>query len=176
MPKNIVHEINRKIQKFLWNSSKNTHKSASLPWHVITKPKQEGGLGIKNTESMIKTFLMKHLWRLFIDEKSLWASVFKAKYFTHSSVLRATCKTSSSWAWKNIHKQLPLFSQAIKWSIGTGDKLFWKDLWLFGKPLIEIVDPTWHISDLNAQVKDVFLIVELGISIYFYKLFQAYSG
>lgn len=55
-----------------------------------------------------------------------------------------------------MFKQLSLFSRASKWSIGAGDKLFWKDLWLFDRPLIEVVGSHWPIHDLNAGVKDFF--------------------
>jgi len=112
------------MQHFLLNSVKDRHKHAYLSWHNVTRPKQEGGLGLKNSESMNQAFLMKHLWRLFVGDNSLWVSVYKSKYFPHSDVLQASCKPTSSWAWKGISKQIPLFWKAIKWTIGTGDKLF----------------------------------------------------
>lgn len=95
-----------------------------ISWHNVSRSKQEGGFWPQNSESMNQAFLMKHLWRLFKGENSLWASVYKSKYFPdQSTVSQASCKATSSWAWKGISKQLPLFSRAIRWTIGTGDKL-----------------------------------------------------
>lgn len=77
------------------------------------------------------------------------AQVLASKYFHNTSILLAPFKTNSSWFWKE-------FSEGIKWKIGIGECLIWKDRWLNYKPLIELVPNDWHITNEDVKVKEFF--------------------
>ena len=59
LPFKILQGIDRLSRNFLWGSSENKKKLHLISWGKITKPKEEGGLGIqaakpKNTALLAK--------------------------------------------------------------------------------------------------------------------------
>ncbi|XP_010446097.1 PREDICTED: uncharacterized protein LOC104728868 [Camelina sativa] len=86
------------------------------------------------------------------------ARVFKAKYFPKTSLLKATAKTNSSYAWKSIIHGTQLISHGLKYIVGNRAQIeVWNDNWLPlnpPKPLSEpgaYMFPHLKVSDLLYQ-------------------------
>lgn len=80
-PKGVIDRIEKIFNKFYWcgvGSSNKIHWSA---WSKIAKPKEQGGLGIRRIQDLVKAFALK-MWFHFRENNSLWAQ------FMFSKILR----------------------------------------------------------------------------------------
>ena len=68
MPILVIEDIMRIQRKFLWGQGVEGRKIAQVKQATLCKPKEKGGLGIKNIKLFNETFLTKWKWRLGIDE------------------------------------------------------------------------------------------------------------
>ena len=50
LPKFLHHKLESKLRDFLWNDYEDSKKLALIKWDQISKPKEFGGLGIKNLQ------------------------------------------------------------------------------------------------------------------------------
>lgn len=63
LPSKILQGIDRLSRNFLWGSSESKKKLHLIGWNKITKPKEEGGLGIQAAKPKNTTLLAKLNWR-----------------------------------------------------------------------------------------------------------------
>ncbi|GAA0187350.1 hypothetical protein LIER_34638 [Lithospermum erythrorhizon] len=52
-----------------------------LAWHTLCKPKHEGGLGFRDTQSFSQALLCKQTWKFITEPDSSLSRIYKAKYF-----------------------------------------------------------------------------------------------
>lgn len=82
--------------------------------------------------------MMKWLWRLAADEKSLWTEVIKTKYGledrrTSNSVNNTPYEVC---VWRAIRNLWPSVLRMSSIKVGNGMKVsFWKDIWPTQDPL-----------------------------------------
>ena len=100
--------------------------------NYVHKPKALGGMGFKDLEKFNETMLAKQVWRLLVDQSSLFYWVFSAKYFPNGSVFDAKVALGS-FAWKSIVKASKLVQSGLLWQIGNGSRInIYNDRWLPG--------------------------------------------
>ena len=75
LPQSIKEGIQRTMKHYFWNPSHNTKHKAKALWSLISSPKIQGGLGIKNIYTMNKAFQMKIAWKLLTENNSLFSKV-----------------------------------------------------------------------------------------------------
>lgn len=63
---------------------------------------REGGLGFRDLESFNMALLAKQGWRLLKSPESLAATIFKEKYYRHSSFLDAKLSSLPYLMWRSI--------------------------------------------------------------------------
>uniref|UniRef100_A0A6N2KBG0 Reverse transcriptase zinc-binding domain-containing protein n=1 Tax=Salix viminalis TaxID=40686 RepID=A0A6N2KBG0_SALVM len=123
----------------------------------MCQPKEEGGMGIKNMETMNKAFIMKLAWGV-AQGNSLWVRLLKEKYMKFNrgdDYPKAASRDSMLWkaicqVWQKVH-------QNISWNLGNGKKiLFWKDCWLanYG-PLINYINGEIPEDKISCTVADM---------------------
>lgn len=96
----------------------------------MCKPKALGGMGFKDLEKFNETMLAKQVWRLLVDQSSLFYWVFSAKYIPSGSVFDAKVALES-YAWQSIVKARNLIQSGLLWRVGNGMKInIYKDRWL----------------------------------------------
>ena len=61
----------------------------------MCKPKALGGMGFKDLEKLNEAMLAKQVWRLLVDQSSLFYLVFSVKYFPNGSVFYAKVASRS---------------------------------------------------------------------------------
>jgi len=71
LPRSLCDTLDRKIRTFLWGGSSMQRKPHLLAWAVITKDKDQGGLGIRSMRQLNSAFLMKLGWRLQTGSSTL---------------------------------------------------------------------------------------------------------
>ena len=141
----------------------------------MCKPKALGGLGFKDLEKFNKAMLAKQVWRLLVDQSSLFYQLFSVKYFPSRSVFDAKV-ASGSYAWQSIVKDSKLFQSSLLWQVGNDTKInICNDRWLPRGASAYVVFPrieevsNWSVANLlepsggcwNEQlVDDIFLPFE----------------
>lgn len=86
----------------------------------LTKPKNDGGLGIKNFGMMNKALITKQYWRICNNPNLLVAKTLKSKYCPNGYLQSYKPKQNASWIWRNImYQHNPKLVQGT-WSVGRG--------------------------------------------------------
>ncbi|KAL9676494.1 hypothetical protein QQ045_004708 [Rhodiola kirilowii] len=118
-PVTVIKRISRLFACFLWdsNSQKRQHW---VSWDNIFRPKDAGGLGIRNLED-IKTCLQNKLaWRC-MESTQLWGRYMRSR---HPS-------SQGSHTWTVIKKLLPNLKSQAKWIIGVAKISCLDFCWLY---------------------------------------------
>ncbi|GAV70533.1 hypothetical protein CFOL_v3_14031, partial [Cephalotus follicularis] len=128
VPKMVSNRIQNLFANFLWNSQGN-NRLHWFGWHQICHTYAEGGLGIRNMNTVMQSLQSKFSWR-FTQGDSIWAQIVRSKYGTCHHILQKGIRQSSSHCWKAIAKHLPLISNLSRMIIQSGNSSFWKENWL----------------------------------------------
>jgi len=126
-------------------------------WDMLSRPKDQGGLGIINTKIMNECLLTKWIWKIFKQPDEVWYKLLKAKYMRHKSFFNSKSRGASQF-WQGLHKVKHLFKWGAIHKVRDGSQtFFWLDTWLGDSPL-KIQYPTlYSISrDPNAMVADIY--------------------
>ena len=103
-------------------------------------PKEMGGLGFRELRSFNLELLAKQGWRLQTNSTSLFARVFKAKYFPHCSFIEADLDHHPSYAWPSIMAAQGVVQRGMRWQIGSRKGVrVWCDKWIRKLTLYSIV-------------------------------------
>ena len=95
-----IHQVNR---NFLWGSTKSKGKMHWVGWKRVTRPKDEGGLGLQTAKGRNTALLAKLNWRFHTKEKAPWAKVLRLKYCSPRRLnSRNLSKLPSSRTWKGM--------------------------------------------------------------------------
>jgi hypothetical protein len=129
IPKSCLNEIEKVQRAFIWGDTEEKRKSHMVSWNTITQPKECGGLGLRNLQSMNEACLMKLGWSLMSEEYSLWGQVLIGKYGRSGwSQGDFTVTSNDSPLWKAIAKSWTKLEAHRYWSIGDGNKAnFWME-------------------------------------------------
>ncbi|XP_013645955.2 uncharacterized protein LOC125594385 [Brassica napus] len=137
LPKACVVKINSMCSAFLWKGNLDAHSTARVAWTTVCKPKEEGGLGVKDLLTWNKACCLRLIWLLFFRPDSVWVSWFKEVILKGSVSNYWTTNPSQKFSWL-ANKLLKLRSVAyplIHIQIQNGEHgRFWIDNWSpFGK-------------------------------------------
>ncbi|KAG7599981.1 Reverse transcriptase zinc-binding domain [Arabidopsis suecica] len=141
MPKSILDKLDHASKSFLWGSSVEHKKQHLVAWNKVTRPKSEGGLGIRAAQDMNKALVAKLGWRLFHDHDSLWVKLVKKKYKVGNIHDGSWLIKKGTWSstWRSIASGLrDVVIPGKSWVLGNGRQVkFWTDRWLFNRILSE---------------------------------------
>ena len=100
-------------------------------WDKICVSKEEGGLGFKDITDFNTAMLGKQLWRLIDKPNTLFARVFKGRYYRNASPLEPIRSYSPSYGWRSIISARSLVSKGLIKRVGPGSSIsVWNDPWL----------------------------------------------
>ncbi|GKB98576.1 hypothetical protein Tco_0984713 [Tanacetum coccineum] len=126
--KTVINDINRIMKNFLWNQSDDSKGKAKVAWKAVCKPKNQGGLGLKDLTIWNNTLLVKHLWNIANKKDTLWVkwvSTVKLKGVSIWVVQKEEC---DSWGWKNLLAIRDLIISHVLYKIGNcKDTFMWYD-------------------------------------------------
>lgn len=66
---------------FLWRGNLDAQNTARVAWATVTKPKEEGGLGVKDLLLWNKACCLRLVWLLFFRPESVWVSLLSSCTF-----------------------------------------------------------------------------------------------
>lgn len=132
LPQACVKRINSLCGVFLWQGNIEQHHTARVSWEVVTKPKREGGLGIKNLSIWNKACCLKLIWLLFFQSGSVWVAWFKTEVLNGNLSNLWITPPNRRYSWQ-VNKLLKLSSEifsCVKLRVQNGQScLFWSDNW-----------------------------------------------
>ncbi|KAL0448195.1 UNVERIFIED_CONTAM: LINE-1 reverse transcriptase [Sesamum latifolium] len=122
LPKGIIREVEQRLRTFLWKGHSGGGY-AKVAWSQVCRPKEEGGLGIRDVLALNRALMSKHLWRIIIqDRTSIWVEwILTVRLRTHS--IWTVSDRVGSWGWRK-----PLILPFIEYRVGNGEIfLVWQD-------------------------------------------------
>ncbi|GFS42551.1 hypothetical protein Acr_00g0080480 [Actinidia rufa] len=103
IPTGVRSKIVQLCRNFLWSGNCYSNKKPLVAWKVVTLPKSEGGLGIRNSSAWNKALLLKTMWDIQRKKDSLWVQWIHQIYM----------KNRSFWDYLPKHEDSPLIKQVI---------------------------------------------------------------
>lgn len=132
LPKRLF-KFEAKLKNFLWNDCEEDKKLALIKWENICKPKDLGGLGIKNLHWQNEALGAKFICRLFKEREHQWAKILYNKYLNVAnplSIFRMKNLPRGSESWNFMIKCRRLVCKYLTWDVSKGNEaLFWEDSW-----------------------------------------------
>ena len=137
----VLDGIDRVNRNFLWGSIEDKGKMHWVGWKKVTRPTDEGGLGIQTAKGRNTALLAKLNWRFHTEDKASWAKVLRMKYCSPQRLnSRSVSKLPSSRIWKGMLRGEEIFKKGVKWLPGFESKLeVWNDNWTSFGPLRSII-------------------------------------
>lgn len=121
-----------------------------VAWRQCCKPKEEGGLGLRDLFEANRALLIKRCWDV-LSSSSPVSVLLRARFLKEDFQPLKSYKRSSVWL--GLKKVWPTFFNSLQWCVGDGRKIsFWLDNWL-GKPLASSIGVIGFIP-LHAKVNE----------------------
>jgi hypothetical protein len=125
LPSKTCAELDKLNRSFLWGDSSAKKKLHLIKWDSVSRPKEEGGLGIKRSRCRNKALLAKRLWDFRLGSVENWAVALRNKY---SPTRSRVCRKSISW--KSLQQATPICDKGMGHLIQNGRTIkFWTDNW-----------------------------------------------
>ncbi|CAA7042875.1 unnamed protein product [Microthlaspi erraticum] len=131
LPKAVTTKLTSAVANFWWSSNNQTRGMHWLAWRKLCRHKSDGGLGFRVIEDFNTALLAKQLWRLMDNPDSLFARVFKGRYYRNSTPLDPIRSYSPSYGWQSIISARSLVHKGLIKRVGSGSTIFvWYDPWI----------------------------------------------
>ncbi|KAL9831050.1 putative reverse transcriptase zinc-binding domain-containing protein [Arabidopsis thaliana] len=91
-----------------------------MAWNKLCISKLEGGLGFRSIDDFNSAILSKQLWRLITVTDSLFAKVFKGRYYRKSNSLENIKLYSPSYGWRSLCSTRSLVNKGLIKRVGSG--------------------------------------------------------
>jgi hypothetical protein len=72
-------------------------------WEMVSRPKDQGGLGIINTRLMNDCLLVKWIWKILLEPDELWFKLLKAKYMSNTNFFSSKSKGGSQFFFTKLN-------------------------------------------------------------------------
>jgi len=124
---------------------------------MVTKPKEDGGLGVLDLKTQNEALLLKNLHKIFNKADIPWVHLIWEKYYRNGK-LPNHIKKGSFW-WKDILKLLDKFKGMALVPVADGSScLLWDDCWQ-GQPL-KLTFP-----ELYSFVKKTYISLKTAVAV-----------
>ncbi|XP_057418984.1 uncharacterized protein LOC130713213 [Lotus japonicus] len=117
-------------------------------------PRQDGGIGVRDTSFANTSLLGKLVWTLLQDPEKLWARVLSHKYLGSKSILDVVASSSTSSLWKGIPRARDVLKEGFRFKLGNGTTSIWYHNWS-GQGSLATRLPFVHITDTSLSLRDV---------------------
>lgn len=125
-------------------------------WDFLCRQKDHGGLGFREFEIFNQAMLAKQFWRLHSRPNSLITHIFRARYFPHGNIWKATVGSYPSYGWRSVWGSKGLLRDGARWRIGDGkDIRVWEDAWLDGPGSGRVLSPRGVLQE--GETVDMFI-------------------
>lgn len=131
LTKKSCENLTRAMADFWWNSLEHKRKIHWMSWNKLALAKELGGLAFKDIQAFNQSLLAKQPWRLLDQPESLFARLFKSRYYDAGDFLSAKMGARPSYAWRSIPFGKDLLVQGLRKKIGNGESMHvWGNAWI----------------------------------------------
>jgi hypothetical protein len=131
VPITIKDQVVKYMRHCLWrkkNGDVQARGSALISWKKITRPKNQGGLGVLDLDTQNRALLLKNLDKFYNNHDIPWVKLVKGAYYNNGTLPGGSVE-GSFW-WKTHLKLVDTFKGLAKCNLGNGkSSLFWQDNW-----------------------------------------------
>ena len=134
-PKESLQKLDALLRDFFWQG-KNTVKGGKclMAWDMVTLPRANGGLGVRNLEAHNQALLCKFVAKILQSSDIPCFSWFASQYCKDSLPFKSHHKDTAIW--KGLKSYIPLVVSSSRCSVGSGAHAsFWHDRWLLPSSL-----------------------------------------
>lgn len=85
LPSECLKEIEWLCSAFLWSGPVLDSRKAKISWHMVCKPKHEGGLGLRPLKEVNAVSCLKMIWRILSSHNSLWVHWIRVYLLRHET-------------------------------------------------------------------------------------------
>jgi hypothetical protein len=132
-PRFVLTTIKNLQRNFIWQGFNTGKKIALVSWDKLCRPKEQGGLGLRDPFIMNKVLSAKIWWRWLKIPKDLWARLWRKKYapnVAEKNLIRWNEDNPGSLIWTAARQNRQLVTEHAFWEIRNGKTtLFWQDSW-----------------------------------------------
>ena len=130
----VREQIDKYRKHCLWRGAEENNRiNAKAACPMVTKSKEEGGLGVLDLKTQNEALLLKNFHKFYNRADIPWVHLIWEKYYSNGR-LPNHVKKWSFW-WKDILKLLDKFKSMALVSVADGAScLLWNDCWM-GQPL-----------------------------------------
>ncbi|XP_010446022.1 PREDICTED: uncharacterized protein LOC104728786 [Camelina sativa] len=157
LPKTVTQKLTSAISNFWWSSSDQSQELHWVAWDRLCLTKSEGGLGFRCLDDYNTALLAKQFWRLITVPESLFARVFKGRYYRHSDPMDPIKSYSPSYGWRSMVSARSLVNKGLITRVGSGASIsVWTDPWIpaqFPRPAISSGLPLTPSLRVNSFVE-----------------------
>ncbi|XP_074306000.1 uncharacterized protein LOC141641228 [Silene latifolia] len=104
LPKGIISRIEATCRNFLWDNSSDYRRVPLVAWEKVSCTKEEGGLGIKDQETMNKAMIGRLVHWIMEERDSIWVKWVHQNYLKGKAWLDYKHSVNFSWVWRRICK------------------------------------------------------------------------
>ncbi|XP_074290219.1 uncharacterized protein LOC141616949 [Silene latifolia] len=97
LPKGIIKRIEAVCRNFLWDNSADYRRIPLVGWDTICRPKDEGGLGLKDQETWNKAMVGRLVDWIAVHRDSIWVHWVQHNYLKGQEWMDYKPSTNSSW-------------------------------------------------------------------------------
>ncbi|XP_074278653.1 uncharacterized protein LOC141602248 [Silene latifolia] len=104
LPRGIIKSIEATCRNYLWESGTEYKRVPLVAWDKICKPKEEGGLGLKDQEVWNKAMVGRLVNWIAEKRDSIWVQWVQCNHIRGRDWFEYSPSTNSSWVWRRICK------------------------------------------------------------------------
>lgn len=120
LPCAVVKELERLFKDFLWNKGERKKGGTKVAWKKICKPKDQGGLGLKDLEKRNDMFLIKHIWNLLSGRDTIWVDWIQNVRLKRRNFWEVEKSRHASWLWNHMLDMRGQVSKFLMVKLGDG--------------------------------------------------------
>jgi hypothetical protein len=125
----VIDKMDTARKRFFWQGGNMKKKYHLIKWNKITKPKNRGGLGIKDLRRMNISLLCKWWWKAENGE-GIWHDIIRKKYMKKGMVGLLAKSPKNSPMWNDLLKVRHVYLKGRSMKVGNGKNTsFWHDRW-----------------------------------------------
>ncbi|KAL2251903.1 UNVERIFIED_CONTAM: putative mitochondrial protein [Sesamum indicum] len=137
LPKGVIKDIEKRLRAFLWRGTGNSGYP-KVAWKEICKPKEEGGLGLKDMGTLNRALMCKKLCEVIrCDRTSIWVEWLRHGRLRDDSIW-TILENRGPWGWRKMLRLRGWLRSVVEYRIGDGSDFFlWNDPWHHLGPLLD---------------------------------------
>lgn len=130
--KTFIEKINTIVRRFWWAGVQDEDASSPIAyrsWNDICKPTEQGGLGIKDLQTVNKSLVIQSAWNIITNKNPFLTAIFKAKYFSNESFWNVTNQRPRSIFWSSVLQVRQELSTNSIYQLHAGNTSIWSAPW-----------------------------------------------